>query len=147
MPMSDDNIKIRLAFVGNPVINTAAPARIEGDVSSLKIRYDDQVILDRDNSQIKVIVTMTYLLGNTILFSGSLTIAFDVVDLRSYITLQDGEDRFRIESNFLPMLNGIAFSTARGYFARELADTALAPYPFPIIASDSIEKRTSYQLI
>lgn len=145
--MSDENIKIRLASVGDPVIDTPMTVTINGDLSSLKIRYDDKVILDRTESRVKVIVAMAYLLDGLTLFSGNLTIAFDVVDLASYITTQDGEDKFRIESNFLPMLNGIAFSTARGYFARELANTALAPYPFPIIALDSIEKRTTYQLI
>ena len=72
---------------------------------------------------------------------------FDVVDLASYITAKEGEDEFRIESDFLPMLISIAFSTTRGYFARELVGSALAPYPFPMIPMDTLQKHTTYQLI
>ena len=143
-----ENLRIRLASVGNVVIDTCAPAQIEDGISAsdLKVSYKAGVEVDRPHSKVNVDVTLIYLSGRKTLFSGSLTTVFDVVDLASFITEEEGEDGFRIESDFLPMLIGIAFSTTRGYFARDLQDTALAPYPFPIIPMDSIQKRTTYQL-
>ena len=105
------------------------------------------VKVDRPESRVEVIVSMMYFIGKVKLFSGSLTTGFDVVDLSSYISAEDGEDKFRIESDFLPMLINIAFGTTRGYFAKELGGTALEAYPFPMIPMESILKRTTYQLI
>lgn len=149
MPQSTDNLKIRLSQIGEPVIGIPAPGEVEGGIvaSELKIQYNVLVRIDRPESRVDIIVSMVYLSGQNKLFSGSLKTGFDVVDLASYITAEDGEDEFRIESDFLPMLISIAFSTTRGYFARELVGSALAPYPFPMISMDSLQKHTTYQLI
>jgi len=144
-----DNLKIRLTSVGNPVIHTPVPQNYKADISSadLKILYKVSVVVNRPLSLVDVEVTMSYQMGQKTIFSGSLTTTFDVLDLASYITAKDGEDTFRIESDFFPMLLGIAFSTTRGYFVRELQGTALGQYPFPMISIDSIKKRTSYRLV
>ena len=149
MPQSTDNLKIRLSKVGEPVIDMPAPVQVEGEIvaSDLKIQYNVLVRINRPESRVDIIVSMVYLAGQKKLFSGSVTSGFDVVDLASYITAKDGEDEFRIESDFLPMLISIAFSTTRGYFARELVGSALAPYPFPMIPMDTLQKHTTYQLI
>lgn len=144
-----DNLKLRLTSVGNPVIHTPVPRDLNPDISSaeLKILYKVSVVVNRPLSQVAVEVTMSYLIGQKNIFEGSLTTTFDVLDLASYITAKDGEDVFRIESDFLPMLLGIAFSTTRGYFARELQGTALEQYPFPMISIDSIKKRATFKLV
>ena len=149
MPQSADNLKIRLSQVGEPAIDIPAPMQIDGGVSTadLKIQYNVLVRINRPESRVDIIVSMVYLSGQNKLFSGSLTTGFDVVDLASYITAKDGEDEFRIESDFLPMLISIAFSTTRGYFVREFSGSVLEPYPFPMIPMESIQQRTSYQLI
>ena len=149
MLQSTDNLKIRLSRVGDPVIDIPAPVQVEGGIvaSDLKIQYNVLVRINRPESRVDVVVSMAYLSDQNKLFSGSLTTGFDVVDLASYITAKDGEDEFRIESDFLPMLINIAFSTTRGYFARELVGSALAPYPFPMIPMDTLQKHTTYQLI
>ena len=149
MPQSTDNLKIRLSKVGEPVIDKPAPVQVVGGIvaSDLKIQYNVLVRINRPESRVDIIVSMVYLAGQNKLFSGSLTTGFDVVDLASYITAKEGEDEFRIESDFLPMLINIAISTTRGYFARELVGSALAPYPFPMISMDTLQKHTTYQLI
>lgn len=149
MPQSTDNLKIRLSQVGEPAIDIHVPKQIDGSVSTadLKIQYNVLVRINRPESRVDIIVSMVYLSGQNKLFSGSLTTGFDVVDLASYITAKEGEDEFRIESDFLPMLISIAFSTTRGYFVREFSGSVLEPYPFPMIPMESIQKRTSYQLI
>lgn len=149
MPQLDDNLKIRLSFVGDPNIESSSLKQIGGkiDSSALKIQYNVLVEINRPESRVNVIVSMTYMLEQEKLFTGSLTTGYDVVNLASYISTPEGEDKFRIESDFLPMLINIAFSTTRGYFARALANTALAPYPFPMVSMDSIQKRTSFRLI
>ena len=149
MPQSTDNLKIRLSKVGDPVIDKPAPVQVVGGIvaSDLKIQYNVLVRINRPESRVDIIVSMVYLAGQNKLFSGSLTTGFDVVDLASYITAKEGEDEFRIESDFLPMLINIAFSTTRGYFARELVGSALAPYPFPMISMDILQKHTVYRLI
>ena len=149
MLQSTDNLKIRLSKVGEPVIDKPAPVQVVGGIvaSDLKIQYNVLVRINRPESRVDIIVSMVYLAGQNKLFSGSLTTGFDVVDLASYITAKDGEDEFRIESDFLPMIISIAFSTTRGYFARELVGSALAPYPFPMIPMDTLQKHTTYQLI
>ena len=149
MPMSADNIRIRLSQVGNPIVSVPAPAQVEGGLSSsdLKIQYNVQVKVNRPDSRVDIVVSMAYLSGPQSLFSGSLTTSFDVINLASFITEKEGEDEFRIESDFLPMLISIAFSTTRGYFVRELLGTALEPYPFPMVSMENIQKRTTYQLI
>ncbi len=143
-----ENLKIRLSSVGNTVIDTPAPTRMGGGISAsnLKVLYKVAVEVNRPMSQVNVNVMLAYLIGQKTLFSGSLVTTFDVVDLASYITEKEGEDEFRIESDFLPMMISIAFSTTRGYFVRELQGSALAPYPFPMISMDSIQKRTTYHL-
>lgn len=149
MPQSIDNLKIRLSQVGKPVIDIPVLVQAEEGIaaSDLKIQYNVQVKINRPESRVDVLVSMAYLLGPSKIFSGSLTTSFDVVDLASYITAKDDEDEFRIESDFLPMLVGIAFSTTRGYFVRELSDSVLAPYPFPMISMDILQKHTTYRLI
>ena len=149
MPQPADNLRIRLSRIGSPVIKIPAPSKeaVELSSSDMKIQYDVQVTVRRPDATVDVCVSMTYLYLNMQVFSGSLTSTFEVVGLASFINANEGEDRFRIENDFLPMLINIAFSTTRGFFARELQDTALAPYPFPIISMDSIQKRTRYQLI
>ena len=148
MPHPSNNLKIRLSSVGNPLIDKSAPSQaIAGfNPEELKIQFKVAVEVNRPESQVNIIVALEYLSGQDQLFSGSLTTSFSVVDLASYITTQE-DDKFRIESDFLPMLISIAFSTTRGYFVRELTGTALEPYPFPIVSMDSIQKRTSYHLI
>ena len=143
-----ENLKIRLSSVGNAVIDIPAPAQMEGGISAsdLKVLYKVAVEVNRPLSQVNVNVMLAYLAGQKTLFSGSLVTTFDVVNLASYITGLAGEDEFRIENDFLPMMISISFSTTRGYFVRELQGTALAPYPFPMISMDSIKKRTTYQL-
>lgn len=144
-----DSLRIRLSRVGKPNITTPAPEQVEGGLSSsdLKIQYNVQVNISRPESCIDIVVSMVYLAESKPLFSGSLSSRFDVVDLTSYITAKEGEDEFRMESDFLPMLIGIAFSTTRGYFVRELLGTVLESYPFPMISMDSIQKHTTYQLV
>ena len=143
-----ENIRIRLSAVGNAVIDNPAPALMEGGISTsnLKVSYKVAVEVNRPMSQVNVNVMLAYLAGQKTLFSGNLVTTFDVVDLSKYISEKEGEDEFRIESDFLPMMISIAFSTTRGYFVRELKGTALASYPFPMISMDSIQKRTTYQL-
>ena len=149
MPQLNDNLKIRLSFVGAPSIEAPSLTQIEGgvDSSALKIQYNVSVVINRPESKVNVIVSMAYMLDQEKLFSGSLTTGYEVVNLASYISATEGDDKFRIESDFLPMLINSAFSTTRGYFTRELANTVLAPYPFPMISMDNIQKRTSFQLI
>ena len=149
MPMPAEDLKIRLSQVGNPVIEVPAPLQSEGVISSsdLKVKYNVEVTINRPESIVEIVVTMAYLRGQGVLFSGHLTTCFEVVNLASFITAEGGGGEFRLESDFLPMLISIAFSTTRGYFVRELADSALAPYPFPMITMDNIKKRTSYQLL
>lgn len=149
MPQSPYNLKIRLSKVGEPVIDIPAPVQIDGGLSAaeLRIQYNLIARVNRPESRVDITVSMVYLSDQKKLFSGNLTTGFDVVDLASYITAKDGEDEFRIESDFLPMLISIAFSTTRGYFVRELLGTALGPYPFPMISMENIQKHTTYQLI
>lgn len=149
MPQSPYNLKIRLSKVGEPVIDIPAPVQIDGGLSAaeLRIQYNLIARVNRPESRVDITVSMVYLSDQKKLFSGNLTTCFDVVDLASYITAKDGEDEFRIESDFLPMLISIAFSTTRGYFVRELLGTALGPYPFPMISMENIQKHTTYQLI
>ena len=144
-----EDLRIRLSRVGNPVIEVPAPPLSEGvmSASDLKIKYNVEVTVNRPESTVEIVVTMSYLRGQGVLFSGHLTTCFEVVNLASFITSEDKGDEFRLESDFLPMLISIAFSTTRGYFVRELADSALATYPFPMITMDNIKKRTSYQLL
>lgn len=148
-PQPADSPKIRLSLVGEPVIDIPAPTQMGGDIDSanLKIQYNVLARVIRPESRVAVIVSMTYLSEHTKLFSGSLTTGFDVVDLSAFITEKKGEDSFRIENDFLPMLINIAFSTTRGYFARELQGSVLASYPFPMISMENIRKRTTYQLV
>ena len=151
MPMQSptDNLKIRLASVGNAVIETTAPEQMQKvfSPSDLRIQYAVSVVINRRESLVDVIVSMSYILGQETLFSGHLTTSFDVVDLSSYITTNEGEEEFHVEHDFFPMLINIAFGTTRGYFVKELQGTVLAPYPFPMIGLDSIQKRTSYRLV
>lgn len=147
MQMTVDNLRIRLASVEEAVINTPLP-EIKGELfpDDLGVSYQISVDVDRPRSLVAVDVTLTYMDDRLTLFSGSLKTSFSVVDLASYITMQEGDGEFRIESDFFPLLVETAFSTARGYFARELQDTPLAPYPFPMIAQENLLKRTTYQL-
>lgn len=149
MPQLADNLKIRLSSVGEPVINTQAPTQSYGVINpdELKILFKVSVEINRPESKVNIVVAMDYMMGQEKMFSGSLTTGFDVVGLASFITTPEGEDTFRIENDFLPMLISIAFSTTRGYFVRELVGTVLEPYPFPMIPMESIKKRTSFQLI
>ena len=144
-----DNLRIRLIGIGNPVVDISSLHNIEEEISSsaLKINYKVAAVINRPLSQVAVEVTMIYLIGQKTIFSGSLTTTFEVMYLASYISANEGENEFRIESDFLPMLVSIAFSTSRGYFARELQGTALEQYPFPMISMESIKKRTSYKLV
>lgn len=149
MPMPAENIKIRLVMVGDPCVDLRLPVHVENELSAddLQIQYAVAVRINRSDSIVDVDVKMSYYLGRDKLFSGSLINRFEVVDLADYIIAFDGSNEFRIENDFIPMLINISFSTTRGYFARELQDTVLAKYPFPIISLDMIQKRTSYQLI
>lgn len=148
MPQPSNNLKIRLSSVGKPIIDKPVSSHVEAGLNpdNLKIQFRVLVEVNRPESRVQISVALEYLMNQDQLFSGSLTSCFDVVDLASYITTQE-EDKFRLESDFLPMLISIAFSTTRGYFARELSGTVLEPYPFPIVSMDSIQKRTSYHLI
>lgn len=143
-----DKLKIRLSFVGNPVIGVPAPTKVEHELSSsdLRVQYDVQVGVDRTSSMVEINVLMVYLNKKDVLFSGTLTSRFEVFNLASYITVIDNEDAFRLENDFFPMLISIAFGNTRGYFARELVGTVLEPYPFPMISMESIRKKTSYEL-
>jgi len=149
MPSPIENLKIRLAVVGNAVIETTAPEQMQKDFSpsDLRIQYAVSVVVNRPESRVDVIVTMSYVLGQETLFAGHLTTSFDVVDLSSYITTKEGEEEFHVEHDFFPMLINIAFGTTRGYFVNELQGTVLAPYPFPMIGMESIQKRTTYRLV
>ena len=149
MHQPTDSLKIRLSSIGNAVIDKMAPAQIKSALNpaDLRIQHAVSVEVNRPESRVDVKVTMSYMLGQATLFSGSLTTSFDVVDLASYITTKDGEDGFHIENDFLPMLINIAFGTTRGYFARELQGSVLAPYPFPMISMEIVQKRAVYHLI
>ena len=144
-----DSVRIRLSFVGEPVIEIPAPAKIEEEIpsSDLKIQFKVMEVLNRPESKVDIIVTMVYYIEQTMVFTGSLITSFEVVNLESFITAKEGEDGFQIECDFLPMLLSIAFSTTRGYMARELSGSALAAYPFPMVSMESIMKRTTYRLI
>lgn len=149
MPSPADSVRIRLSFVGNPIIEIPAPAKIEGEIhsSDLKILYKAVAVLNRPESKVDIIVTMVYFIEQTMVFTGSLTTSFEVVDLASFISAKEGEDGFQIESDFLPVLLNTAFSTTRGYMARELSTSALAAYPFPMVSLEGIQKRTVYRLV
>lgn len=149
MPSPIDNLRIRLASVGDAVIETAAPEHMQMvfSPSDLRIQYAVSVVVNRPESRVDVVVSMSFFLGQEALFSGHLTTSFDVIDLDSYITAKEGEEEFHVEHDFFPMLISIAFGTTRGYFVKELQGTVLAPYPFPMIGLDSIQKRTSYRLV
>ena len=146
-PVSD-NLGIRLASVGDAVIDIPAPEQVAGGLSldELKVKYAVSVEVNRPVSRVDITVSMSYLLGQTILFAGHLTSCFEVIDLASYID-EEGIDVFQIKNDFFPMLISIAFGTARGYFVREWQGSALAQYPFPMISMDNIQKRTEYRLI
>lgn len=149
MPSPSDSVRIRLSFVGDPLIEIPALAKIEGEIpsSDLKIQYKAMAVLNRPESKVDIIVTMVYYIEQTMVFTGSLKTSFDVVDLASFITAKEGEDGFQIETDFLPMLLSTAFSTTRGYMVRELSGSALATYPFPMVSLEGIQKRTTYRLI
>lgn len=149
MPSPIDNLKIRLASVGDAVIETAAPEQMQKvfSPSDLRIQYAVSVVVNRPESRVDVIVSMSYALGQETLFSGHLTTSFDVVDLDAYIMTKEGAEEFHVEHDFFPMLVSIAFGTTRGYFVNELKGTVLAPYPFPMISMDNIQKRTSFRLV
>lgn len=149
MQASAENLKIRLVMVGEPIIDFRPPVHIEGGLSAdrLQIQYAVAVRINRPDSVVDVEVTMSYYQGRDKLFSGTLTNRFEVIDLAEYIIAIDGSNEFQVENDFIPMLVSVSFSTTRGYFVRELQDTELSMYPFPIIPLDMIQKRTSYQLI
>jgi len=144
--MQSESINIRLKMVGKPeiiqqpIINTKA-------TKELKVNYNVQVIVNRPKSEIEVIVSLSYLIGKDSSFSGKLSCIFDVLNLESFITSKNNSDAFIISSNFLPMLINIAFSTTRGYFVSEFKNTALAKYPFPLVETEKLLSKTSYQLI
>lgn len=144
-----ENMRIRLAHIGEMIIETRLPAGMSGNLSAedLKIQYSVSVLVNRPESSVDITVSMAYSSGRLELFSGSLTSRFDVIGLGRYIIAMEGSNEFQIQNDFLPMLINIAFGTTRGYLARELQDTVLSPYPFPMISLDNIQKRTSYQLI
>ena len=149
MPLPDNNLRIRLIFVGDRQVSTEAPAQIDKPLSAedIKIQFAVRIVIDRPESQVGIIVSYSYLHGQGTLFSASLTTKYEVLDLASYVKTTEGEDSFKLENDFLPMLVNIAFSTTRGYFVRELEGTVLEKYPFPIVSMDSIKKRTTYKLI
>lgn len=148
MPQPANDLKIRFSSIGDLIVETPAPAPegITIDPSELKISYKVSVEVNRPASKVIIVVSIMYFLGEQKLFSGKLTNCFDVVSLASYITEQEG-GQFRIESDFLPMLISVSFSSARGYFACALKDSALAAYPFPMVSLDNVQKRTSYHLV
>ena len=149
MQMPVENIKIRLVMVGEPCVEYHPPVHVGDTLSedNLQIQYSVLVKINRPDSVVDVYVTMSYYVGGDKLFSGSLTNRFEVVNLAEYIISTDDNNEFRVKNDFIPMLINISFSTTRGYFARELQNTELSMYPFPIIALDMIQKRTSYQLM
>lgn len=144
-----ENMKIRLASIGRMAVKTKPPVGMDNGLSAddLKIQYAVSVIVNRPESCVDITVSMAYSLEMMDAFSGSLTSRFDVIDLERYIVATEGSNEFQIQNDFLPMLINIAFGTTRGYLARELQDTVLSPYPFPMISMDNIQKRTSYRLI
>lgn len=66
--------------------------------------------VNRPESCVEIAVELTYLSRAKIIFPGYLALCFEVLDLATYIyiTALDGEDEFRIETDILPMLVGIA---------------------------------------
>lgn len=149
MPDSNENIKMRLASIGNLTITTPLQTEIDTNQlnTDLRIQFGVQVQLVRPESKVIVSVTMSYILNQLTIFSGTITIEYIVLDLASYIKVKDQENSFVLENDFMPMLVGAGFSTARGYFARQLVNTYLEKYPFPIFALSEILKRTTYQLV
>ena len=144
---SPDQLKMRLVSIGKPEIVVPAPKEMPIDPDTLKIQYSVNVIVNRPESLVQVLVSMAYMAGRTTVFNGRLLSSFEVVNLASYVLVNEEDESFQVESDFLPTLINVAFGTTRGYFAAETKGTALEPYPFPIFALEDIQKRTSYQLI
>lgn len=130
-------------------METNFPKSIDKELcpADLNIQYSVLAKINRPESCVDIVVSMTYITGSTKLFSGGLTTRFEVVELSSFIEFTENSSEFQIKCDFLPMLINIAFGTTRGYIAHELKDTLLAPYPFPMIARDNILKNTAYQII
>ena len=127
MPAADI-VKIRLNSVGNPEYRSFPGSFDETPLSpeNVRIGFSVGVEINRPESLVTVKVTLGYLDGQKTIFEGG---------------------KFHLESNFLPMLINMSFGTARGYFVAVLSKTVLQKYPFPIIDSESVLKRTSYQLV
>ena len=112
MPAVD--LKFRLIYVGDSFIESNFSALSDSiSAEDLSIQYNTQVVIDRRQSQVNVIVTMVYYCAKKIAFSGRLTTKFEVLNLSSYINTKEGTNEFGISNNFLPMLVSIGFSTAR----------------------------------
>lgn len=144
---SPEQLKIRLASIGKPEIVVSAPKEMTIDPDTLKIQYSVNVIVNRPESQVQILVGMAYVAGQTEVFNGRLMSSFDIVNLASYVLVNEEDESFQIESDFLPTLINVAFGTTRGYFAAETKGTALEPYPFPVFSLEDIQKRTCYQLV
>ena len=144
---SSEQLKIRLVSIDKPEIIVPAPKEMAIDPDTLKIQYSVNVVVNRPESQVQVLVGMAYMASLTEVFNGHLASSFEVVNLASYVLVNEEDESFQIESDFIPTLINVAFGTARGYFAAETKGTALEPYPFPIFSLEDIQRRTSYQLI
>lgn len=147
MPAADI-VKIRLNSVGNPEYRSFPGSTDEVPLSpeNVRVGFSVDVEINRPESLVKVKVTMGYLDGQKTIFDGTLESVYEVQELASFITEEEG-GKFHLESNFLPMLINMSFGTTRGYFVAALSKTVLQKYPFPMIDTESVLKRTSYQLV
>lgn len=147
--LPDNKIKMRLSKIGDCRIYNNLSSYMGDKISSsnLRINYNMTVQINRSLSTVMINTAIKYYDGETALFFGDLDCFFMVEDLFSYVEVTKGDNSFQVKSDFLPMLEGIAFSTTRGYFARELVGSILEDFPFPMITIDNLLKRTSYQII
>lgn len=145
----ENKIKMRLSKIGDARIynNLSSYSKDTIQSSTLRINYNLKVQINRALSTVMINTAIEYYDGENALFFGNLDCYFTVEDLSSFVEIGKEDSNFQITSDFLPMLEGIAFSTTRGYFARELVGSILEDYPFPMISVDNLLKRTTYQII
>jgi hypothetical protein len=138
----------RIQSIGNPVMTFPCPISLDFiQPEDLKVSDKVHVTVNPAASCIDFKVILSYMLERETVFIGELTNRFEVKDLSSYIDEGESEDEFQIDVDFIPMLLGIAFANTRGYFAAELKNTPLAPFPFPMVALEHVQKRTTYELV
>ena len=79
---SSEQLKIRLVSIDKPEIIVPAPKEMAIDPDTLKIQYSVNVVVNRPESQVQVLVGMAYMASPTEVFNGHLTSSFEVVSMK-----------------------------------------------------------------